>query len=172
MKYLVGIAVLVIGSWLMAHIWQAYLDKKIASKRIETLQHCGFESLDGQTVYIDEFDPQKPTVIIYFKPGCEHCQYEAFEIGKQAEQFEKANMIMITPDDSTKRVETFAAKYHLWEVDNLVILLDRNKQFKNQFGTSIFPSIFIYGKDKKLLKMYKGEVQMKAIISIIEGNEN
>jgi hypothetical protein len=74
---------------------------------------------------------------------------------------------MITPDDSTKRVEAFAAKDHLWEVDNLTILIDRDHRFKNHFGTSIFPSVFIYGADKKLLKMYKGEIKIDAIINSI-----
>lgn len=152
------------GLWLGTRTYQSYQSKKEAVERVQTLQHACFESLTGEQICIDEFDNQKPTVIIYFNPGCEHCQYEASEIGKQAEQFEKANMILITPDDSTKRVEAFAAKYHLWEVDNLTVLLDRNHQFLRSFGTAVFPSVFIYGPDKKLVKMYKGEVKMEAII--------
>jgi peroxiredoxin len=167
LKYLVGIVLLAIGCWLVTHTYQSYQAKKETENRIQTLQHCCFESLSGGQICVDEFDPRKPTVIIYFHPECEHCQYEASEIGMQAEQFEKANMILITPDDSTKRVETFAVKYNLWEVDNLTILIDRNNQFKNHFGTSVFPSVFIYGLDKKLLKMYKGETKIEAIINII-----
>lgn len=156
---------LIAGGWLGTRTYQRYQSKKESEQRIQTLQHVCFESLTGGQVFVDEFDSRKPTVIIYFHPECEHCQYEASEIGKQAEQFEKANMIMITPDDSTKQVEAFAAKYHLWEVDNLTVLLDRNHQFLKSFGTTVFPSVFIYGADKKLLKMYKGETKMEAIIS-------
>ena len=161
----------VIVSLLLVRTYQSYKTKKESGAKIQTLQHCSFESVNGGQTWIDGFNPGQPTVIIYFHPECEHCQYEALEIGKDAERFAKANMILITPDDSTKRVEAFAIKYRLWEVDNLVILVDRKNQFKNQFGTSVIPSVFIYGSNKKLLKMYKGEVQMKAIIQIIEGNE-
>lgn len=164
LKYLIVIVLLIAGAWLLKRTYQSYQSKKEAMERVQILQHACFESLTGGQICVDEFDIRKPTVIIYFHTECEHCQYEASEIGQQAEQFEKANMILITPDDSIKRVEAFAVKYHLWEVDNLTILLDRNSQFKNQFGTSIFPSVFIYGKDKKLLKMYKGETKIDAII--------
>lgn len=163
-KYLLLLILIIVGAWLVSHTWQSYQSKKEATERVQTLQHACFGSLTGGQICIDEFDNRKPTVIIYFHPECEHCQYEASEIGKQAEQFEKANMILITPDDSTKRVEDFANKYHLSGVDNLVVLLDRKNNFKNHFGTAVIPSIFIYGVDKKLLKMYKGETKIEAII--------
>ncbi len=153
-----------IGFFFLFKTYQRYQAKKESEERIQTLQHACFESLNGGQICVDEFDNRKPTVIIYFHPECEHCQYEASEIGRNAQQFEEANMIMITPDDSIKRVETFAAKYHLWEVDNLVVLLDRNQQFLKSFGTAVFPTVFIYGSDRKLLKMYKGEVKIEAII--------
>jgi len=134
---------------------------------VQTLQHISFESLTGGKVYIDGFNPDKSTVIIYFHPECEHCQYEASEIGKQAQGFYNANVIMISPDDSSERLESFAIRYRLWEVENLTILLDRDNQFKKQFGQSVIPSVFIYGSDKHLRKSYKGETRIDAIIKYI-----
>lgn len=157
-----------IGFFLLFKTYQRYQAKKESEERIHTLQHACFESLNGGQICVDEFDNRKPTVIIYFHSECEHCQYEASEIGKQAEQFEKANVILITPDDSTMRVEAFAAKYHLWEVDNLTVLFDRNHQFLKSFGTAVFPTVFIYGADKKLVKVYKGETKMEAIIGSLD----
>ncbi len=170
-KYLVVFALLAIGSWLLTKTIHSYLAKKVATEKIQTLQHCCFESLHGGQTCLDGFNPNQPTVIIYFNPECEHCQYEATEIGRQPDRFAKANMILITPDDSVKRIEAFADKYKLWQVDNLVVLLDRNFQFKNQFGTSVFPSVFIYGTNKRLLKQFVGEVKMEAVLKIIDGNE-
>ena len=167
LKYMIGAVLLVTGSWLAVHTFKSYPTKKEIGNMIQTLQHCCFESLTGGQTYIDEFNPDQPTVIMYFHPECEHCQYESGEIGRQKEQFEKVNTILITPDDSTTRVEAFASRYRLWDVDNLTILMDRNRRFKSHFGTTVIPSLFIYGSDKKLLKMYKGEIQMKAVISAV-----
>ena len=170
-KYLVVFTLLAIGSWLVTKTFQSYRAKKAATEKIQTLQHCCFESMHGGQTCLDGFNPNQPTVIIYFNPECEHCQYEATEIGRQPERFAKANMILITPDDSAKRIEAFASRFRLWQVDNLVVLLDRNFQFKNQFGTSVFPSVFIYGTNKRLLKQFVGEVKMEAVLKIIDGNE-
>jgi peroxiredoxin len=169
--YLVVFALLAIGSWLVTKTFQSYQMKKAATGKIQTLQHSCFESLHGAQICLDGFNPNQPTVIIYFNPECEHCQYEATEIGRQPKRFAKTNMILITPDDSTKRIEAFADKYKLWQVDNLVILFDRNGQFKKQFGTSVVPSVFIYGANKRLLKQFSGEVKMEAVLKIIDGKE-
>lgn len=171
LKFLIIVVLLAAMFLFVMSTCQSYKNKKEGITKIQTLQHLCMESLNGGQVCIDGFNPDQPTVIIYFHPECEHCQYEAQEMGKQPQKFKMANMIMITGDDSTKRVEDFAIKYRLWEVDNLAILLDRKDHFKKQFGASVIPSLFIYGSDKKLLKMYKGEVQMKVIIQIIDGSE-
>ena len=164
-KYLIINFLLLMGILLLIRTYQSYQAKKESAEKIHTLQHVCFDSVNGGQMCVDEFDRQKPTVIIYFNPSCEHCQYEASEIGKQAKLFEKANMILITPDGSTERVKAFATQYHLWEVDNLVVLLDRNQQFLKSFDTAVFPSVFIYGANQRLIKMYKGEVKIEAIIN-------
>lgn len=168
LRYLIWALLLVVGGWLLMRTYQSYHLKREVAESIQTLPKACFESLNGGHICVDEFDNRKPTVIIYFHPECEHCQYEASEIGKNAQQFEKANMIMITPDDSIKRLEEFASNYHLWEVDNLAILIDRKREFKKRFGSAVSPSVFIYDADRKLLKMYKGEVKIEAIINLIQ----
>ena len=168
LKYLIIILLLVVGLWLGTSTYQRYHSKKESEQRVQTLQHTCFSSLSGEQVCLDEFDSKKPTVIIYFSPECEHCQYEAAEIGQQAEQFAKANTILVTPELSVEKVKAFARAYHLDQVDNLAILLDRNNQFRNHFSMAVFPSVFIYGIDKKLIKMYKGETKIEAIINSLE----
>ena len=166
-KSFLVIFLLITAFWLVMQVYHSALEKNRAAMTIQTLNHNYFNSLGGEKIYLDGFNPDQPTIIMYFHPECEHCQYEASEIGKQAAEFGKANMVLITPDDSIPRIDEFTMKYHLWEVDNLVILLDRAKAFKKYFGTTVVPSVFIYGPDKNLIKMYKGEIQMNAILGCI-----
>ena len=171
-KYLTLTVLLAMAIWLSFRTLHTYRVKKAATQKVQILQHSCFESLHGGQICLDGFNPNQSTVILYFHPECEHCQYEATEIGRQSDRFSKANLILITPDDSVKRIETFADRYKLWQVDNLVILFDRNGQFKKQFGTSVVPSVFIYGANKRLLKQFVGEVKMEAVLKIIDGKEN
>ena len=166
-RYVFGFGVLSVICLLIVLIFKTYQSKQEAENRIQILHHCCFESFGGKQICIDEFDSSLPTIIIYFHPECEHCQYEAKEIGIRASEFKNANLLMITPDNSVQRIKDFAAGNHLWEVGNFELLLDKNNAFKKYFGTAIIPSIFIY-KNNKLLKKYSGETNIEAILKIIE----
>lgn len=165
-KYVIGLIVLTIIGFLAYVTYKSYLSKKEIEKQVQTLQHCSFSSLTGEEIFLDEFDPAQPTVIIYFHPDCEHCQYEAREIGFNADKFKGTNLLMVTPDDSTKRLEDFVLNNNLIELDNFNLLLDKNYAFKKYFGTAIIPSVFIY-KNNKLLKKYSGETKIDAILNVI-----
>jgi len=171
LKYILLALLLIAGCWLVTSTWQTYQSKKQAENRIQNLQQCCFESLEGNTVCIDEFDRNLPTVIIYFHPECEHCQYEAREIGIHASEFANTNLIMVTPDRSIKQIKDFATQNHLWEIDNFNLLLDKTDAFKHYFGTATIPSVFIY-KNKRLVKKYIGETKIEAILKAIEQPAN
>lgn len=171
MGYIIGGMVLSAICLLIALIYKTYQSKQDAEDRIQILQHCCFESLEGKQICIDEFAPSIPTVIIYFHPECEHCQYEAKEIGIHTSEFVNTNLIMITPDHSIQRIKDFAAKNHLWEIDNFILLLDKRIAFKHYFGTATIPSVFIY-KDNKLIKKYIGETKIEAILKAIQQTNN
>ena len=167
-KYLLLVFLLLVGGFLIYQVVIGYVAKKEAETRIQTLPNVEFVSLTGDLVDLHSFDKTKPLVIIYFHPECEHCQYEAKEIGQNAKAFEHCQLVMITRDDSIQRVNDFISKYNLFEVDNIEILLDNKNQFKKTFGKALIPSVYIYDKSQKLKKQYLGETKQEAIISEIE----
>ncbi len=160
-----GLLIISVSIWLLSSIIKGAEHKKKIEQSILTLNHYAFQTLDGRYLYLDEFNPRQQTIIFYFHPECEHCQYEAKEIGRHAVELATTNMILITPDDSIRRVEDFAYTYKLFAVDNLTMFLDRNHRFQTYFGSSAFPSILIYTKEKNLLRHYKGEIKMETILN-------
>jgi hypothetical protein len=74
---------------------------------------------------------------------------------------------MVTSDDSLKRIENFCSEYHLWNVDNFEVLIDKENQFKKVFGKAVIPSVYIYDENQKLTKRFLGETKPEAIISEI-----
>ncbi|WP_321997816.1 redoxin domain-containing protein [Draconibacterium orientale] len=159
------------GVWLGKNIVLLYNSKNRIAEQIQTLPKTFFSSPVGDTIYIDEFDLRKTLVMIYFHPECEHCQYEAQEIGQNAIAFNSCQLLMITSDDSIPRVEDFCNKYHLWELENFEILLDKQNRFKEVFGKAVIPSVYIYDKERKLKKQFFGETKLEAIIAEI-GSES
>ncbi|MCX6228081.1 MAG: redoxin domain-containing protein [Bacteroidia bacterium] len=163
-----GLLIISVSIWLLGSIIKGAEHKKKIEQSILTLNHYAFQTLDGRYLYLDEFNPRQQTLIFYFHPECEHCQYEAKEFGKHAAELASANMLLITPDDSISRIEAFAFNNNLLAVDNLTIFLDQNNCFKTYFGSVIVPSILIYNVDKKLIRHFKGEIKMETIFKMLQ----
>jgi len=153
--------------YLVVGITKNYRNNKEAEKRIQTLPETTFISMTGDSVCLYDFNPEKPMVIIYFHPECDHCHYEAREIGQNADVFNHCQLVMITFDDSLKRLKNFCNKYHLWEVNNFEILLDSDNHFQKIFGKPMIPSVYIYNVNRRLKKKYQGETKPEAIINEI-----
>jgi peroxiredoxin len=166
-KYLFILSIGFVAGYLLVHIINRYSEKKEAEIRIQTLPDVAFVSLAGLPVNLKSFDQSKPLVLVYFHPECEHCQYEAQEIGQNAVTFSNCQLIMITQDDSLQRVKSFCETNHLWEVDNIEVLIDSDNQFKKVFGKAVIPSVYIYGTNRKLKKQFLGETRIDLILAEI-----
>lgn len=109
---------------------------------------------------------KKHTLIIYFHPECEHCQYEAKQLVLNKEKFKQTQILMISPAD-LRDIQLFNTSYGLNKIETLKMLWDKERKFENYFGKSTFPTILIYNKENKLQKKYKGEVKIESIIEYI-----
>ena len=168
LKFIIIALLLTAVVFLIYNVATGYKNKKEAEQRIQILPDVTFKSITGDLVNLHDFDETKPLVIVYFHPECEHCHYEAKEIGQNATAFKNCQLIMVTADDSTKRVEQFCNTHNLWEVDNIEILIDKENLFKKTFGKAIIPSVYIYDKNRKLKKQFLGETKPEAIIEEIQ----
>jgi peroxiredoxin len=166
-KYLIIVLIGFITGYLIVQINSKYDEKKEIEKRIQTLPDAAFASVYGGSINLQDFDSGRSLVLIYFHPECEHCQYEAKEIGLRADEFNNCQLVMVTPDVSLARIEKFCEEYQLWEIDNIEVLLDRESKFELTFGNAVLPSVYIYDKGQKLKKQFLGETKPEAIVAEI-----
>jgi thioredoxin-related protein len=111
--------------------------------------------------------PNTPSVFIAFSPDCEHCQYEAKNINERRKDLEKAQIILFTSEkDSLTKV--FAHTYGLDTLKNVQVISDKNDELYKFFQVESYPSVFIYNKEGQLVKLYKGETKIDAIIKHIQ----
>lgn len=138
---------------------------KQAEKTIQELPVFSFYTLNKKRFkYINI--TKKNTLIIYFHPECEHCQYEAKQLVLNKEKFKQTQILMISPADLTD-IQLFNTSYGLNKVEILKMLWDKERKFENHFGKSTFPTILIYNQENKLQKKYKGEVKIESILKYI-----
>lgn len=102
------------------------------------------------------------SVIILFNTDCDHCQHEAEEINNKADVFKNYQLYFIAAD-SIHIIQKFSEKYGL--ADNANVHFGRaeyNDVFTN-FGSVPTPAIYIYSRERKLVKSFLGQTQIEEI---------
>lgn len=161
---LVPLVSIIVG---MVVLTQQKIDKnEVAKEQIAKLPSFTFFTNDSSAFSANEL-VTKPTVIIHFHSECDFCHYEAKEITAQSELFQEAQVIFISEQPIAK-IQEFVTKFELDKYDFINVLKAPQDGFYNTFGSGSVPNIFIYGADKKLLKHYKGETKVEAILKYLE----
>ena len=131
-------------------------------KSIQKLPVFSFYRLNGQDFSYNHSKKIK-TLIIYFHPNCEHCQYEVKQLIHHKSKLVHTNILLISPASLTE-IKQFQKDYQLEEISNLNLLWDKDQKFEAYFGTAIFPTVLIYNQNEELQEKYTGEVKIEAII--------
>jgi peroxiredoxin len=92
-KYLIIVIIGFVTGYLVVQVSSKYNEKKEAEIRIQTLPGVAFTSVFGDTINLQAFDRSLALVLVYFHPECEHCQYEAQEIGQNANVFSNTRAV-------------------------------------------------------------------------------
>lgn len=130
---------------------------------IETLQLLPFFAMDGTRFDSAAFTNFKGRLIImFFMPDCEHCQYMAQEMKKNARDIADCKIVMVTVADS-ESIVAFDKQYRLNELPNVLILRDKYARFPALFGTGVVPSFFIYSAGK-LTRKITGETRIQNLL--------
>ncbi|MCA4893610.1 MAG: redoxin domain-containing protein [Cytophagales bacterium] len=107
-----------------------------------------------------------PTIIILFNTTCEHCQYEATEIKKSIDFFSQVRVLMIS-SETIEVIKAFGDQYGLTNKPSITFAKISPDDVFETFGSVSIPHIFIYGKDRKLIKEFKGETKIDAILQYL-----
>ena len=157
-----GIIVLLLGTctFLLSMIYQKIEAKKVFSQQIKripktnTFQWIGKQAPNNDT----------PTIILFFNPDCDHCQYEAKAILEHQSDFKTTNFWWVTTVDSSA-INTFSKKYHLDKLPKHFFAKLPAEKVVQTFGSVSVPHIFIYDKAGVLQKEFRGETKIEALLT-------
>lgn len=140
--------------------------KKLITEQIQSIPHFSFINTLNHNVYSnDSIEIHKACLIVSYNSECDHCQYEAEQISKHIEKFKNYQIIMVS-FEPLENIIAFREKYNL-NHPFITFLQDPKYQFDNVFGNSPIPTSFIYNKNKKLVKQFKGEVKVEALLKYL-----
>jgi thiol-disulfide isomerase/thioredoxin len=112
--------------------------------------------LDGQKVIFKELTGK--VMIVFFNPGCDHCQREAQLISANKQSFKDCQIYFVTPE-APAEIEKFSKDYNLIE-PNIHFGRGDVAQIVNAVGPiTTVPTILIYDKQALVARM-EGEISM------------
>jgi peroxiredoxin len=109
--------------------------------------------------------PAKSILVFYF-PDCDHCQREAADFSKHLAAFKGYHVwfIAVVP---FQKIQKFAIDYKLVGYDYVHFVQTEPKDITNNYGGIQTPSVYIYSKEKKLVKFFNGETKVEEIIKFL-----
>ena len=140
--------------------------KTEAAENIKTLPSFSFKTLDGAEFSNKDLKAQTPTVFLFFSTQCDFCHYEAREIKKNIEQFSNYQICMVC-SDKLEEIAEFTKVYDLDKYPQIKVLQDPERKSFTYFAIATVPSTYIYSGDGSLIKEYKGETKIEAVLDAI-----
>ncbi|MDR3713321.1 MAG: hypothetical protein P4L51_10930 [Puia sp.] len=123
--------------------------------------------MDSSTVFHAKQIPDgKSIVVLYFRPDCIHCQKETNMLLSHIEALRNVQIYLLT-GASFEDVKKYYKSYHLDKYQNITVGKDYEHSFTRIFKPTSIPYMAIYDTDKKLKRIYYGEVDIDILISSV-----
>lgn len=158
--FVVGAGLLAVAGWMAVQTASRLKTKQQTTERRQRLAvipvHC-------ETGWI-KLNPSSPTptVVMYFHPECDHCQYEAAQLGNYPELLGRARIWLVsTEPDSALRA--FARRYRLNGLPGVAVGRIEPRFAFDSLGFRAVPHLLVYGPDGRLKKEFRGETRWEAI---------
>lgn len=114
---------------------------------------------NGNSFTVDSLAREGVNVLIFYDPGCGHCQELGYDIAKNWDNWSPNISFYFISMGEKEGVDRYTAQYAkgLDQKANVTFLQDPTGEFITLFDPQNFPSTYIYSaKDKSLIQFYDG----------------
>lgn len=163
LKYLVLVVIAAILGYIVLKLHSGVRLKKEIEKSREVLPfHC-FYKLNERHPDLKGMKKMDSYVLVFFSPGCDHCDYEIESIIHKADSFNSV-FIFLVSDQPAKNLKAIYEQYELHKYPQIEILYGDYECIKSVYGIILFPTTFIYNRNFRLTKIFRGETNASAIL--------
>jgi len=140
--------------------------KKQISENISRLPDLKITTPDLNNIKINTISNHKYLILIAFNTTCDICHHEIKSILDNIEKFDGVKIAMLSSEPMDSIIK-FQKKYELNKYSSILLGQVNDVYASQVLGVEIIPQIFIYNSEKKLIKVYKGETRLEAILKYI-----
>ena len=133
--------------------------------RFPTVPPLKLLKVDSVTYFTkDNLKKNRPSLIMIFNPGCEHCQHETKEITANIEKFKNIQIVMTTPE-SFEKMKEFYKEYKLKDFPNITVGRDEHFTLPTFYYIHNLPFMAFYDKKQKLISVHEGSFGVEKILA-------
>lgn len=129
-------------------------------KERQHLPPFSFTTITRERFTQENLSKNQPVLLLYVQADCSFCERELASILEEIDQFGDTPILLVSAmpyaDKDLKKMQIHP---------NIVPLQTTELAFKEWFGSTATPSIFIYDAQHQLKKFFKGETKVSAIIA-------
>ena len=140
-------------------------------RRFPTVPPFKLLAADSVTFYTkDQLKKNRPVLVMYFNPECEHCKHITQEIIKHIDDLKKVQIVMAAwpGPGSFGTMKTFYSPYKIGELKNIRLGHDFQNVLRSFYRVQSFPFLAMYDKKGNLITTFEGSMKIEDIIKVFE----
>lgn len=128
-----------------------------------------FYKLDGKSFSTEQIGKEKKSLLMFYDATCEHCQRVAANLSKRSKELTGINIYMISLDEA-KSINYFMGTFAkpLLAFKTVTVLRDKDMVFIPIFHPQQYPSLYLYGKDKRLIYFTNKEKDVSKFFDLVK----
>lgn len=173
MKKRIGKALLVLVGGLLIFLTGGIMTRKVkaeqAAEKIRTLPVLVLKDIWGNSFSTDQIT-SGPLLITFFHPECDHCKYEISSlIG--TDLIDSQLTALLVSYAKVDDIQSFMQEVGNTDALNMHILHDPDFRMSDLYRADVIPTNFIYDKELRLVKVFKGATKPETILKYLNGND-
>ena len=134
---------------------------------LSTLPAFNIQLTDSTTILNAAAIPVgKPTIILFFRPDCTHCQAETQSLLSHIDSLQNVRIYMLASAPLAE-IKGFYNHFHLDQYKNFTVGKDYDHSFARVFRPASVPYMAIYNSEKQLIKIYAEEAGIENILKSV-----
>jgi thiol-disulfide isomerase/thioredoxin len=122
---------------------------------------------DSSAFTNDQLKKNKPVVLMFFSPDCEHCQKETKELLAYKQELKDLQIIMASPA-ALSEIKSFYQDYNIASMGNVIMGKDQQYALGRKYQLRTYPSVFVYDASGTLAKAFIGNVSVPSILDAVK----
>ena len=110
---------------------------------------------------------QRPFILMFFNPDCDHCQKEIKELMAYKQELQGVQILMVSSASHTD-IKDFYNDYKLSSMFNVSLGQDAGLKLTSLYRVRTYPSMFVYDVNGNLAKAFVGNIGIPAILDAIK----